>query len=210
MSTVNLQARHGISEALFGKTRRAALGLFYGHADESFYLRQIVRTLNLGQGAVQRELTRLTGAGLVVRRRQGNQVYFQANRDCPIFPELKTLVVKTSGVTEVLRGALTELGKKIIVAFLYGSMATGREKATSDVDLMVVGDVSVGALAGGLHHAQKTLAREINPTVYSPFEFRKKIKAGHHFLKSVLKEPKLFVIGGPRELEGLAQKRLAR
>lgn len=210
MSTDKVDPLYGLSAALFGKARRHVLALLYGHADESFYLRQIVRAVNLGQGAIQRELAHLTATGIVLRRRQGNQIYFQANRACPIFSELKALVIKTSGVVEVLRTALANLRDQITVAFVYGSLATGAEKSASDVDLMVIGEVTSGGVARILQDAQTTLAREINPTVYPPDEYRKKIKAGHHFLKSVINEPKLFVIGGERELAGLGQKQLAR
>ena len=100
-----------LAAALFGKTRRALLALFYGHPEQSFYLREIARAVGAGQGAVQRELAHLTAAGLLVRLRRGNQVFYQANPQTPIFSELKSLIVKTAGVADVLRD-LAELGAK--------------------------------------------------------------------------------------------------
>lgn len=192
-----------LGAALFGKTRRALLALFFGLPDRSFYLREVVRTIGLGQGTVQRELGRLTAVGLLIRRRQGNQIYYQANSDSPIFGELKSLVVKTVGLTDVLRKALTRLADRINVAFVHGSLARGEGKADSDVDVIVVGDVSFGEVATALHTAQEALHREVNPVVYSATEFRKKLRAGHHFLTAILDTQRIFLVGGEHELAGL-------
>lgn len=194
---------------LFGRTRRRVLGWLLGHADEAYYLRQIVRFTGAGQGAVQRELDLLTRAGLLRRTVQGRQVYFQANRESPIFPELQALFLKTAGVADVLREALAPVAGRILVAFVFGSAARGELRAHSDIDLLVVGDVSFEGVADALAEAQKRLGRDVNPAVYPPDEFRAKIRAGHHFLTTVLKQPRVFVIGGPDELGGLGAKRLA-
>lgn len=194
---------------LFGNTRRRVLGWLLGHADETFYLRQIVRQTGSSQGGVQRELEALTRAGLLRRTVQGRQVYFQANRESPIFPELETLFLKTAGVADVLREALAALGDRVIVAFVFGSAARGALRPASDVDLLVVGDLPFEAVVNALGEAQRRLGREVNPTVYPPDEFRTKIRAKHHFLTTVLHEPRVFVIGGPSELVGLGVKRLA-
>ena len=198
-----------VSPALFGKTRQTVLALLYGHDKESFYLRQIVRAVSLGQGAVQRELAHLTAAGLLIRTRQGNQVYYQANRNSAVFPELKSLLVKTAGVADVLRSALAIHSDRIQVAFLYGSMAAGTDKANSDIDLLVIGKVSFLEIVEAVGTAQEKLQREINPSVYSSEEFRKKLRAGHHFLKQVFQRPKIFLIGSEHELKKLGAKRLA-
>lgn len=199
----------GTSSALFGKTRQAVLGLLYTHPQEAFYLRQIVRTVSLGSGTVQRELAHLTAAGLLTRTPRGNQVYYQANRRSPIFSEVKSLIVKTAGVADVLRTALGGLSNRIQVAFLYGSMAAGADKIASDVDLLVIGRVTFGEVAEAVGVVQEKLRREVNPSVYSAAEFHKKVLAGHHFLKAVLKGPKIFLIGGEIELKRLGSKRLA-
>lgn len=178
-------------------------------ADEAFYLRQLARAAGVGLGAVQREVKRLSEAGILQRTGRGQHVYYQANPQCPLFSELRSLVVKTSGVGDVLRSALTPLSSRVRVAFIYGSVARGAERRDSDVDVMVVGDVTFGDVVSALRPAQETLGREINPTVYPPGEFRSKLRANHHFLKSVVRETRLFLIGDERGLASVAGKRLA-
>jgi predicted nucleotidyltransferase len=197
-----------LASGLFGKTRRAVLALLFGRPDEAFYVRQVVRIAGVGQGTVQRELRQLAELGVISRQVRGQQVYFQANRKCPIFSELRGLITKTTGVADVLNDALASLGGRITVAFIYGSVAKGSDKTTSDVDLMVVGKVDFGEVVSAVGSAQETLGREVNPTVYPPDEFRRKITAGHSFLKTVLSEPKVFLIGDEHDLERLAAKRL--
>ncbi len=199
-----------LSAALFGQTRRAILALLYGHSDQSYYLRQLVRSAGLGLGAAQREVKRLSDAGIIRRTVRGNQVFYQANPDCPIFGELKGLMVKTTGVADVLRAALAPLAARLKVAFIYGSVAKLAQRNGSDVDVMVVGEPAFGEVVSALGSAQETLAREINPTVYSPAEFRSKLKAGHHFLTAVVGGEKLFLIGDEHELARLGAKRLGK
>jgi len=199
----------GLSEALFSKNRRAVLSLLYGHADEAFYLRQIVRASGGGVGAIQRELRQLVRSGIIRRTAQGSQVYFRANAECPVFSELKSLLMKTAGVADVLRTALAPLADRIEIAFLYGSVARGRERQGSDVDVLVVGDVSFAEVVAAIGPAQQQLQREVNPTVYPTDEFRAKLAARHHFLMSVVAGSKVFLMGDERGLERLAEKRLA-
>ena len=198
------------SVVLFGKVRRAILSTLFGHADETFYLRQIVRTTGFGLGPVQRELRQLTESGIIRRTVSGRQVYFQANPDSPIFSELKGLIIKTAGIGDTLRAALAPIVGQIEVAFVYGSIAGGEEGLRSDVDLLVVGDVTFADVVKNLQGAQKSLGREISPTVYPPEEFRSKVRAKHHFLTSVFKGPKIYLIGDENELRRLAAERLAR
>jgi predicted nucleotidyltransferase len=193
-----------LGAALFGKSKRALLALFYVQPERSFYLRQVMRTLGIGQGAVQRELARLVDAGLLVRTQVGSQVHYQANPASPVFAELKSLMLKSSGVADVLREALAGLSERITVAFVYGSLAMGTGKASSDVDIMVIGDVSFGDVVSALQPAQKTIGREVNPSVYSKQEYRAKLQAKHHFLTSVIDTPKVFIVGGEHELKRLA------
>ena len=198
-----------IAEALFGKTRRAILGLLFSHPERAFFLRQIARSLNSGMGAVQRELRQLTDAGILTKASSGRQVYFQANPKCAVFNELRLLVAKTSGIADGLRSALLPLGERIACAFVYGSMASGRLTDGSDVDLMVIGELSFGEVVSAVYPIQDVLGREINPTVYPEAEFAEKLAQGHHFLKSVLSEEKIFLLGDANELEKLAGQRLA-
>jgi predicted nucleotidyltransferase len=194
---------------LFGRTRRRLLGWLLGHPDEAYYLRQIVRQTGTAVGAVQRELQLLTAAGLVRRTVQGRQVYFQANRDAPIFPELRGLFAKTAGLVDILREGLASLGGRVHVAFVFGSAARGEVRSTSDVDLFVIGEATFEAVVHALASVQERLGRDVNPTVYPPVEFRAKVAARHHFVTRVLREPRLFVVGGDHELGGLGAKRLA-
>ena len=194
------------ASSLFGRTRSALLALLYGHADESFYLRQLIREVGAGHGALQRELKHLTDMGLIVRRAQGNQVLFRANAHSPIFAEIKSLVTKTVGVHHAIRSALASLRPAVKIAFVYGSVARNQERAESDVDLMVLGNASFGEVVSALAPAQKVLGREINPTLFPTSEFRTKLAAGNHLLRSVMKEKKLFVVGTEDELAKLAAK----
>jgi predicted nucleotidyltransferase len=198
-----------LSSILFTKTRRAVLSLLYGHSDESFYLRQIVRTTGAGLGPVQRELKQLTDVGIIRRTVQGPQVYYQANPDSPIFKELKSLITKTVGVAETLRSILAPLSDRITIALVYGSVARGEENRRSDIDLLVVGDVAFAEVVKALRSAQETLGREINPTVYPVDEFRSRIDERHYFIQNVLSSTKIFVIGDEHELKRLAGEGLA-
>jgi predicted nucleotidyltransferase len=184
------------------------LAWLFGHPDEMFYLRQIVRQSGAAQGAVQRELQLLVEAGILRRTVEGRHVYFQANRQSPIFPELNALLLKTAGIVDVVREALVPLADRILVAFVFGSAARGELRSDSDVDVLVVGDVAFAAVANALAAAQGRLGRDVNPTVYPPPEFRNKIRAHHHFLTAVLQEPRLFAVGGPDELAGLGAERM--
>jgi len=194
--------------SLFGQTRGRVLSLLFGHPDESFYLRQIVRLAAVGLGAAQRELRYLWQIGIIQRTVQGRQVYFQARRQSPLFTDLQGLVLKTVGVAGILKDALLGLEKSIEVAFLFGSLAKGTSDTQSDIDVMLVGDVSFGEVVAALAPAQQRLMREVNPMVFPPDEFRQKLAHGDHFLITVLREPRIFVIGSDHELSRLGKKRL--
>lgn len=200
-----------LASALFGKSMQAILAALFGRPDEEFYLRELARVTATTASSLQRDLAALVGAGIVLRASRGHQVYFRANRACPVFEELRGLVVKTFGVVDELKRALLPLAGKIDIAFVYGSVARGAERAASDVDLFVVGEVSFGDVIEALEPAQRILGREINPTVFSAAEFAGKVRERDHFMSTVLGERKLFVIGGENELESVARKgRVAR
>jgi predicted nucleotidyltransferase len=150
-----------LSKVLFGQSRRSILALLYGHADEQFYLREIARRAGTGIGATQRELEQLTGAGLLCRVQRGHQVYYQANHKSPIFAELKSIIAKTSVIRDVLHEGLATLADRIKLAFVYGSIARGEETASSDVDLMVVGEVSFADVVSALGKIESKLGREV-------------------------------------------------
>jgi uncharacterized protein len=197
----------GVSRLLFGSVRRDVLALLLGRPDERFYLREIMRAAGGGSGAVQRELKQLVEAGLVSRQTRGHQVYFSANQHAPVFAELRAIVEKTAGAADVLRTALSPLVQqgRIDVGLIFGSVVGGRQTARSDIDLLIVGDMSLKDLLPAVRQAEARLAREVNPSVFSPREFRDKLKRGSAFLKRILAAPKIFLAGDDRELGRLAR-----
>ena len=197
-----------LGNVLFGKTRQRVLGLLLGHPDEAYYVREILRRTHGAPGAVQRELELLAGAAVLQRTVRGRQVYFQANRASSIFPELRTLVIKTFGVVELIREALMPIVDAIEIAFIFGSAARAELGPASDIDLLVVGAVTFTEVVRVTRPAQQQLGRDVNPTVYTHQEFRQKLAAGHHFLQALLAEPRLDVIGNSSELERLGTQRL--
>jgi predicted nucleotidyltransferase len=203
------QQTQGLLEALFGKTRRSILALLFSHTEESFHLRKVLRLAGVSPGAGQRELKRLSEAGVILRTVKENQVLFQANPRCPIFDEMKSLITKTAGVVDVLREALITLGGRLSLALLYGSVAQGKAGKDSDIDLLVIGDVSFEEVVERVSRAQENLRREINPMVMSLEECRNRLSDREHFLGAILKSPFIPVIGDPRELVRMVKKRLA-
>ena len=199
-----------LAEWLFPRVRRQVLGLLLTGPEQRWHLREIVRRTDCALGTVRRELEGLAAAGIVTRNRDGNRVYYQANTVCPIHAELRGMMLKTVGLADVLRDALAPLAGKIAVAFVYGSIAGGGAGPESDVDVLVVGRVTFAEVALALGPAQDSLRREVNPTVYSRAEFRRKAEAGHHFVLSVLKGPKILLVGAEDELAGLGARRLAQ
>jgi uncharacterized protein len=205
-----MSTHNGLADLLFGRTRGAIMALLYGHADQSFYTRQIAREVEASVGAVQRELENLSKVGLIIRSSMGSQVFYQANRDAPIFREMQTLVNKTVGIFSVLRSALHPLANRVSVAFVYGSLAREEETAKSDVDLMVVGKATLNEILSRLSTVEKSIGRPINPTVYSVAEFKSKLANGNHFLTAVIKGQKAFLLGDEDELRKMGGVRLAK
>lgn len=190
-----------ISDALFSKVRQRVLGLLYGQPDSDFHTNEIIRLTDSGTGAVQRELESLTGAGLVIVKQVGNQKRYQANRDTPFFAELRSIVLKTFGLADVLRETLKPIAKQIHIAFIYGSIAKQEDTANSDIDLMIIGEnLTYAGMFPLLEKAESQLGRKINPTFYSPSEWLRKNKDGNGFVKKILEHPKIFLIGTEDEL----------
>jgi uncharacterized protein len=184
-----------LGDLLFGQTRSRILALLYGHPDETFFVRQISRQIGISVGTVQRELETLSGVGLIDRSTSGKQVYYRANPAHPAYTELRSLIAKTSGIFQMLTSALAPLAQRIAVAFVYGSMARYEETAGSDVDLMVVGDVTLDEILEHLAPVERASGRAINPTLYSESEFQSKLKGNNHFLRSVLNGVTVPLIG---------------
>lgn len=190
----------GLMDALFGKTKRSILALLFGHADEAFHLRKILRLADISPGAGQRELKKLAEAGLITRSVKENQVLFQANPHCPVFPEMKTLMAKTAGAADVLRAALDPLKKQIFLALIYGSLARGSAGKESDLDLLIVGQATFEEIVDALYPVQDRLRREINPLVMSPEEFRKRLSHGDHLTGEIMNSPFISIFGDPYDL----------
>jgi len=190
---------------LLPEVRKKVLALLLGNPDKRWYLRDIERRTNLAIGTVRRELTGLTKAEIITKTKDGNRTYYQANTGCPFFPELSGLIRKTDGLVGVLNEALNALSTMIKVAFIYGSFAKGSANSRSDVDMMVIGSSSFGQIVDVIGVAQEKLGREVNPTVYSPKEWNQKLKEKHHFITSVSKSTKIFIIGTEDDLAGIAK-----
>lgn len=176
------------------------MALLFGFPQQSFFLREIARQTNTSAGSVQRELEILSNLGLIERTNRGRLAFYQANAKHPAFQEIRSLIDKTAGTFHVLRNALTPLAGRIALAFVYGSIARGDETAGSDIDLMVVGDLNFDELLTHLAPAERSLGRPVNPTVYSLKEFKSRIRKGNHFLTSVVRGAKRFLIGDEGEL----------
>src|SRR5262245_36427939 len=188
--------RGGLADALFTPVQQRVLGLLFGQPQRRFQSAEIIRLAGSGTGAVHRQLQRLASTGLVAVTREGNQKYYQANRDSPVYPELYGLAVKTMGVVEPLRVALEPLAGRIVAAFVFGSVAKGSDHAGSDLDLLVVGDdLEYADVYPVLEKAERRLGRPVNPTVMSRAEWQQKRARRDSFAARVAAQPKLFVIG---------------
>lgn len=199
-----------ISDALFGKTQQAVLGLLFGQPERSFYLRELVAASGGGISQVQRELARLTEAGLVVRQPRGRQVWFMANCESSVFAELKSLIAKTAGIADVVRAELEPCARQIQAAFVYGSVARGEHDAASDVDVIVIGKLRPAALAPVRLALGARLGRRVQFVVLSPVEWRKRLAGRDHFTANVMQQPKIWLIGSEAALandQGTRQSR---
>lgn len=199
-----------LGDALFTKTQQRVLRLLFGQPQRSFYLNEIVRLAGVGVGTVQRELKRLSDAGLLTVSRSGNQKHYQANPDSPIFDELRGIVVKTFGVVDVLREALLPLSADIQMAFVYGSVASGTERQGSDIDVLVVGTIAFEAVVGAVYPCQEVLGREINPNLFTPQEFARKMNEKNSFVAQVIDTPKLMILGKENDIRKSGQNQQAK
>lgn len=197
-------------EVLFGAYRRNILSLLLLRPVETFYVREIARLTGTPAGSLHRELKLLTDGGLLIRTAVGNQVRYQADRNCPIYEDLAALFRKTAGLADVLREALSRLTGKIRVAFVFGSVAQGQERPSSDVDVMVVGAASFAQVVEALNKSRERLRRDVNPVVMTETACRAKYGNGDRFVSRIVREPKIFLVGGARELEELVADRPAQ
>ena len=194
-------AAASLSGALFTATQQRVLACLFGESGRSYAVNELIQATGAGSGAVQRELARLAGSGLLTVEHVGNQKRYRANPDAPIHDELVSIVRKTFGLAEPLREALAPLSDCIHAAFLYGSIAKGSDTARSDIDLMVIADdLAYAEIMLALHPVAERLGRPINPTVYARDELRSRLDAGNSFVGRVLQQPRQWLIGGEDDL----------
>ena len=191
----------GLADALFSTTQQRVLGLLFGQPERSFYATELIGLTGAGSGGVQRELARLETSGLVTVHRFGTQKHYQANPQSPLFEEMVGIARKTVGLAGPLREALAPLAPRIVAAFVYGSVAKRRDTSRSDIDLMVVSDkLTYADVFGVLEAVGARLGRAVNPTVYSRKDLARRVKEGNAFVKRVLEQSKVWVIGTEHDL----------
>lgn len=196
-----IQEPANLASGLFSRVQQRVLGLIFAHPNRSFYTSEIIRAVDSGTGAVERELSRLQKSGLVSVERIGNQKHYRANRQSPIFAELHGLLLKTVALKGPLEDALGPYADRIEAAFVYGSVARGTDTAQSDIDLMVIGDdLNYSDLYTALQHAEDRLLRKVNPAFLSRQEWRRRSAQHGSFANKLAAGPKLFVLGSEHDL----------
>ena len=195
-----------VIDVLLPKTKQHLLSALLLQPHRSWYLSELARHLRVPPSSLQRELAQFAGAGIVVKRQDGNRVYFQADRTCPVFQDLSKLLTKTVGLADVVREVLMPFRDRIDLAFIYGSIAAGEERSSSDVDLMLVGNATLADLAVPFRALEAQLGRTVNPMVYTSRELVKRISKKNHFLASVLGTEPLFIFGTTDDLARLVKR----
>ena len=191
-------------DALFPKTRQSVLSACLLHPEKWWYLSDLAQFLHLTPSSLQRELAALSTSGVLEVKREGNRVYYKANMGWPASQELQALFIKTVGIADVVKVTIKKFIEHLEFAFIYGSFARGEAIASSDIDLMLIGNLRLSDLSPFLKKAEKQLARPINPTIYTEKEFATKLQAKDGFLKTVLNDKKIFLKGSENELKSLA------
>lgn len=188
---------------LFSSTARIeVLKLFLLNPGDMFYQRGIAAQTHLPIRAIQRELARLLKIGLLEKSVSGNRVYYRVNKNCPIYPDLKSIILKSVGIAAFLKQHLrSNMPDNIRIVFIYGSYAKNTENINSDIDLMIIGNLSGRNASSILAPAKTELKREINFTVYSEQEFKSKVIRKDHFISTLMKEPKIYLIGNNDDLK---------
>jgi predicted nucleotidyltransferase len=185
---------NSIGNVLFTKTQQKVLGLLFGKPDQSFYLNQITRLSQMGRGTIKRELERMEAAGIVVKKRIGNQNHYQANSECPVYSELMGIARKTFGVADVIKTALNSILDEVALAFIYGSVAKGEDTAKSDIDLLIVSnELTYSEVMERLLDSETSIGRPINPTIYNVDQIEKKLKQDNAFVSRVMEQPKIWI-----------------
>jgi DNA-binding transcriptional ArsR family regulator len=192
-----------LAELLSSRARAEIFRLLLSGSGEELHVREIERRSGLNDSTLRQELRKLVRLDLVQSRRDSNRVYYRAKTENPLYPEIRNLVLKTSGLADALKSALVD--KRIRVAFVFGPIARGEEKAGSDVDLMVIGQLGLRDLSRLLSGIQEKIGREVNPHVLREEEFRKRVQAKELFISRVMESPKIFIIGSHHEVEAMGR-----
>ena len=182
-----------LADALFGKTKKAVIGILFSRPRVSIHLRELARLSNVSAPSILREMNILEAAGIVRSRRDGNRVQYEANSECPLFDELRGIAKKTFGIADQLREALSDL--EIVVAFIFGSVARDEDKSHSDVDVLAIGKGSYRDILNRVRLAEELIGRPVNVKFYKPKEFRDTLAQGNAFLHRIAAEPKIYLIG---------------
>ena len=193
-----------LADILSSRVKAEMFRLLFGLGGAPLHLREIGRQSGLAVGTVRQELERLTSLGLVEKTADGNRRLYAASRQHPLYPDIRNLVLKTSGLADTLRAALAG-DKAIRAAFVFGSLASGEAQPHSDVDLMVIGSIGLRALTRRLSGLGAQLGREINSHILSASEFARRKKDREHFLSTVLGAPRIFINGNDHELAAMGE-----
>ncbi len=189
-----------LSSILFKDYRRRVLNLLLLHSEQPFHVREVARLTGTVAGTTGRELKKLAAAGILTQSSRGNQVLYVANRECPIFEELASILRKTSGLADVLADALLPLQDQIQAAFVFGSVASGKAGTHSDIDLCIIGDVEFSEVVSRLYDTQEILGREINPKCFSPAEWQLQCRKPSAFMHELLHKDVINIIGDRDDL----------
>ena len=190
-----------LSEILSSQTRAEIFRLLFGPGEQELHIREIQRQTGLNDSTIRQELRKLARLDLVKARKDSNRIYYKANQSNPLFEDLQKLVFKTTGLVDVFKKALQD--KRVLVAFVFGSFAEGKEKADSDLDLFIIGEVGLRKVTELLSGVSDIIGREINPHVMEPDEFQKRVRNTDHFITGILNTPKLFIKGSAHDLKAM-------
>lgn len=186
---------------LSSKVRAEIFRILFGIETKELHLREIERKTGFAIGSVRQETSKLVKIGLINKRQDGNRTYFTANRNHPIFNEIHNIVLKTSGLADVLKNALDH--SSIHFAFIFGSIANGTENSESDIDLFIIGTLGLRTVSKLLKESAQTFGREINSITMNEKEFIERKRTNNHFVSQVLESKKIMIIGKKDELEKL-------
>lgn len=190
-----------LSILLSSRARAEIFRLLFSGLEEELHVREIQRRSGLNDSTIRQELRKLAGLDLIRGRKDSNRIYYSAVKENPIYQDIQSLVIKTSGIVDILKASLQD--ERIKIAFLFGSIPKKEINAGSDADIMVIGEIGLRNLSSLLTGIPERISREVNPYVLNGVEFRKRLKNKEHFLSSVLRSPKIFVIGNEDDLNAM-------